>query len=250
MNLLRTIHCFAYMYGYMLGHLSILHKAEKALASGDLATVDAITSVHVPHWCAGILKRAGVTMEITGQENIPAGRACVFVSNHRSYADIPVMLLCLDGPHGLLAKAEIDKLPLIRRWMRLIGCVFVDRSDVHASMRALNTATETVAAGRSFTIFPEGTRCKGEEGDIGEFKGGAFRIATKCGAPLVPVVLLNTRHVFEGSGNRLTPTHVIVKILPVIETAGLDRAAQKALPQTVQAEIGREVKALAAKANA
>lgn len=231
MNILRTIVCFGYMFGYMLLHLPVLYRGKKALAAGDMDTVQAITDKHIPHWSRTLLRLAGAQITVEGRENIPQTGACVFVANHRSYTDILVALSCLDAPHGLLAKQEIDRLPLIRQWMRLLGCVFVVREDVKASMRALNDATATVAAGRSFTIFPEGTRYKGAEGGMGECKGGAFRIAAKCGAPLVPVVMTGTRRLFEDNGNRFGPSQVVVHILPAIPTAGLSRAEQKALPE-------------------
>ena len=77
--------------------------------------------------------------------------------------------------------------------MKLLGCVFVQRDDLRASVRALNDATAIVESGKSFVIFPEGTRYKGEEGGAGEFKAGAFRIAVKTGAPVVPVAITGAR---------------------------------------------------------
>lgn len=246
MSILRTIVFLAYMFGYLVLRLPMQHRGEKALAGGDWAAVDAVTHRYVPRWCGALLRIAGVRVEVTGRENIPAGRACVFVVNHRSYFDIPVLLTSLDAPHGLLAKKEINRLPLVPGWMRLLGCVFVDREDLHASMRALSDATDTVAAGRSFVIFPEGTRYKGEEGGMGEFKGGAFRIATKCGAPLVPVAVTGTRPIFEGRHNLVHPSHVAVHILPAIETAGLPRTAQKVLPDQVHDALQTELRAMTA----
>ena len=142
-----------------------------------------------------------------GLDNIPKDTACVFVGNHRSYYDIPLLLAGLDRPHGILAKEELEKIPLLNRWMKLLGCVFVQRDDVRASVRALNDATAIVESGRSFVIFPEGTRYKGEEGGAGEFKQGAFRIAVKTGAPVVPVAITGARALFENNGNRLPPGH-------------------------------------------
>lgn len=246
MSILRTIVFMVYLFGYLVVHLSILRRGEKALKRGDWAEVDAVTREYVPHWCGTLLRIARVKISVTGQENLPEGRACVFVANHRSYFDIPIMLTALDAPHGLLAKKEIDRLPLVRRWMRLLGCVFVDRKDVHASMKALSDATATVEAGRSFTIFPEGTRYKGEEGGMGECKGGAFRIATKCGAPLVPVAITGTRGIFEAHHNLVHPGTVCVHILPPVETAGLSRADQKTLPDTVRAAILQQLASMTA----
>ena len=237
MNLLRTIVFMSYLFGYIFCHLPVLRRAEKALAAGDQATVDAIVNQHVPHWCHTLLRIAGTSVTVEGRENIPAGRACVFVANHRSYFDIPLMLTSLDRPHGLMAKHIVEKLPGVNRWMALLGCVYVKREDVRASMQALNTATEYVAAGHSFSIFPEGTRHKGGEGTLGDWKGGAFRIAAKCGAPVVPVAISHSRDCFENHHNLCTPTQVTVRILPAIETAGMSRAEQKALPEQARAAI-------------
>ncbi len=237
MGILRTIVWFFYFWGYLLVYLPILKKGEKALAKGDDATVKTLTQRYVTQWCQVLLRLAGVTVTITGRENIPTDRPCVFVANHRSQYDIPVVLTSLDRPHGLLAKAEIEKIPLVRGWMRLLGCVYVNRSDVRASMRAMNAAIDRVNAGNSFVIFPEGTRYKGEEGGIGEFKGGAFRIALKTGAPIVPLAISNTRDAMENNHNLMHPAHVIVRILPPIETTALTKAEQKDLPLVTQQQI-------------
>lgn len=241
MSILRTIAMFIYLFGYMIVHYGTLCKAERALAAGDSAAVESIVNYHVPRWCRGILKITGVSLVIEGKENIPAGEPCVFVGNHRSYYDIPLMLAALDAPHGLLAKVELAKLPLINRWMKLLGCVFVDREDVRASVRALNDATAIVQGGKSFTIFPEGTRYKGEEGGIGDFKAGAFRIAVKTGAPVVPVAITGARALFEEHGNRCMPGTVHIKVLPPIRTAGMTRAEQKQLPDAVRQTILAEL---------
>ena len=162
MSILRTIAMFIYLFGYMILHYGILRRAERAAAAGDTATVEQIVNQHIPRWSRGILKVTGVSLLVEGLENIPKDRPCVFVANHRSYYDIPLLLAGLEKPHGILAKEELEKIPLLNRWMKLLGCVFVQRDDVRASVRALNDATAIVEGGRSFVIFPEGTRYKGE----------------------------------------------------------------------------------------
>lgn len=234
MDFLRTVGWFIYFFGYMLLHRKELDKGLKALEAGDNAAVDALTREHVPHWCGELLRRAGVKVTVEGRENIPAGVACVFVANHRSYYDIPLLLTALDGPHALLSKAEVEKIPLVRDWMKLLRCVFVQRDDVRASIHALNEATENVKNGYSISIFPEGTRFKGPEGGIGEFKGGAFRIATKTGAPIVPVAISHSRDVMENNHMLMHPAEVTVRILPAIDCKAMDKTAQKELPARVQ----------------
>ena len=242
MSILRTIAMFIYLFGYMILHYSILRRAERAAAAGDTAAVEQIVNQHIPRWSRGILKVTGVSLLVEGLENIPKDRPCVFVANHRSYYDIPLLLAGLEKPHGILAKEELEKIPLLNRWMKLLGCVFVQRDDVRASVRALNDATAIVEGGRSFVIFPEGTRYKGEEGGAGEFKAGAFRIAVKTGAPVVPVAMTGARALFENNGNRCHPGRVHICILPPIRTAGMSKAEQKQLPEAVRQTILAKLK--------
>lgn len=236
MDFFRTLVWFIYFFGYMIVHKGDLQKAEAALAAGDMETVRKATDRHVNHWCRTLLKLAGVTVTVEGKENIPQGN-CVYVANHRSYYDIPLVLTSLNRPNGILAKAETEKIPLVHRWMDLLGCVYVQREDVRASVKALNDATAWVKQGNSFVIFPEGTRNKGAEGTLLEFKPGAFRIAVKSGVPVVPVVIHNSRDVMENNHMLMHPTAVKVEILPAISVAGLDKDAQKQLPQLVQEQI-------------
>ena len=233
MSILRTIALFVYLFGYMIVHYATLRRAERALAAGDLDTVEQIVKDNIPRWSRGILHVTGARMTVEGQKNIPAG-PCVFVGNHRSYYDIPILLTALDAPHGILAMEELEKNPLLNLWMKLLGCVCVKRDDIRASVKALNDATAIVESGRSFVIFPEGTRYKGEEGGAGEFKAGAFRIAIKTGVPVVPVAISGARGLFEAHGNRTTPGTVRIRVLPPVQPAGMSRAEPQELPAAVE----------------
>ena len=204
MSILRTIALFAYLFGYMIVHYGVLRRAERALAAGDMDTVEQIVRKHIPHWSQGILNVTGAQLVVEGKE-------------------------------------ELEKIPLLNRWMKLLGCVFVKRDDIRASVKALNDATAIVESGRSFVIFPEGTRYKGEEGGAGEFKAGAFRIAIKTGAPVVPVAISGARGLFEGHGNRATPGSIYIRILPPIQTVGMSKAEQKQLPEAVRQTILAEL---------
>ena len=194
MSILRTIALFVYLFGYMIVHYATLRRAERALAAGDLDTVEQIVKANIPRWSRGILRVTGARMTVEGQQNIPAG-PCVFVGNHRSYYDIPILLTALDAPHGILAKEELEKIPLLNRWMKLLGCVFVKRDDIRASVKALNDATAIVESGRSFVIFPEGTRVR--PGKVVQPKKGALLLAARTDAPVLPVYLTVKRHPFS-----------------------------------------------------
>ena len=188
MSIFRTIALFIYLFGYMIVHYGALRLGERALAAGDTQLVEELVNKNIPRWSRGILKVTGVSLVVEGLENIPKDTACVFVGNHRSYYDIPLLLASLDKPHGVLAKEELEKIPLLNRWMKLLGCVFVQRDDLRASVRALNDATAIVESGRSFVIFPEGTREK--EGKLLPPKSGLFVIAAQAGVDVVPCRIL------------------------------------------------------------
>ena len=235
--MLRTLIWYIYFWGYLLIKWPTLHKGLKLLEAGDVQASDRLAEKWVPDWAGKVMRMAGVTLETHGLENIPKDRACVFAANHRSYYDIPVMLTQLDKPHALVAKKEVGKIPLVRGWMKLLHCVFLDRDDPRQAMRTLNEAAENLKNGYSVTIFPEGTRNKGEEGTLLEFKSGAFRMASKAKAPVIPVAITGTRDLMENHHMLMTPGHVVVRILPPIETEGMTREQLKQLPAMVQQAI-------------
>ena len=231
-----TIIWFLYFWLFLLISVPALLVCKRRVKKGDWTGADRITRRWVPIWANSLLGLAGVRKTVTGLENIPKGRPCVFVANHESYYDIPVMLTSLGEPHALMAKAEIKKIPLVSGWMRNLGCIFVDRSDARSAMNSLKQAEQLIRLGRSVTIFPEGTRSK--NGELGEFKGGSFRIATKTGACLVPVRIEGTRDIMENNGFFwMKPGRVQVYILPPVETQGLSKEEQKQLPEKVRGMI-------------
>ena len=115
--------------------------------------------------------------------------------------------------------------------MTLIDCIFLDRKDMKQSVQALMEATRMVKGGKSLIIFPEGTRSKG--GPAHEFKGGAFKVATRNKVPIVPITIDGSYTMFE-QRMRIHPGTARVTIHPPIPTEGLTREQQKALPQEVE----------------
>lgn len=234
MALLRTIVWFAYFFGALLALSPQMIHAKRMKARADAKAKEYIHH-YVRMWAGTLLRIAGVTVTVNGQENIPKGRAVVFTPNHQGDYDIPLMLLYLDEPHALVAKIETMKIPLVRTWMKLLDCVFIDRSSPRHSMEAMRQAQALVEDGKSVIVFPEGTRSKGDA--MGEFKAGAFRIACKAGAPVVPVAIDGSYKVMEANKNLMKPAHVNITILPPIETKGMDRNTQRELAGRVAEQI-------------
>ncbi len=230
--IIRTILFQAYMWIELLLLMFVWLRVQIANKFSSREKRDALVDRIVRSWARRLLFMAGAKVSVTGRENIPEGRVCVFASNHQSFFDILVLLAHLDRPHAILSKASIGKVPLIRLWMREIHCVYVDRADMKAGIEAINKMIEVIGNGYSAIIFPEGTRSK--SGEIGEFKGGAFKVAQKTGAPVVPVAIDGTAALFERNGHWIKPGRVNLAILPPIETEGMGRAEFKELPARTQ----------------
>ncbi|MDD4582674.1 MAG: lysophospholipid acyltransferase family protein [Eubacteriales bacterium] len=185
-------------------------------------------------WGKSLCEKAGIRLSVSGLENIPDGPV-VFVSNHQSYWDIPVFFAAI--PHkqfGFIAKNDLEKLPAFGSWIYDVRSIFIERDDARASLRAFEEGTELLKRGFSFTIFPEGTRSKGSQ--MGEFKKGSLRLATKAGVPVVPITLNGTYKAFEEKGY-VCPTEVDFKIHPSISTKNLSKKESGELAEHVEAII-------------
>lgn len=231
---MRTIIWFIYFWGYLIAVLPKLYRAKKLTQAGKTQERDALVAHLVQNWSRRLLRLAGAKVTVQGLENIPEG-AAVFVSNHQGLFDIPTLLGYLDKPHGLIAKKEAEKIPMISTWMRYLGCIFLDRENARSAMSSLREGTELLKQGYSITIFPEGTRSRGDE--MGEFKNGAFKMAEKAKVPLIPVRISGTYRLMEANHMWIKPAEVTLTVLPPIPTDALSREELKALGATIRAEI-------------
>lgn len=223
---MRTIIWFIYFWLYQLCALFFLNRVRRLKKQGKIKEHDEAVRMHVNNWANRLLRLAGADITVEGKENIPQG-PCVFAANHQGYFDIPLMLTQLDMPHPLVAKKQIQKIPMVRSWMEELNCLFIDRENPRQAMECLKKAGELLAQGYSLIIFPEGTRSKG--GPIGEFKAGTIRVATKAKVPIVPVCIEGTYKLMEQNNYWIKPAKVQVKILPPLETENLTRDEVKAL---------------------
>ena len=159
-----------------------------------------------------ILKLAGVTITVQGLENIPRDRAVLYVGNHRSYFDILVGYTTVPGLMGFVAKKEMEKIPLLSKWMLNVNCLFLDRNNIKEGLKTILAGIEKVRRGVSVWIFPEGTRNKNEQlSDLLPFKEGSLKIAEKSGCPVVPVAIKGTAEVFEKHIPLICPSHVVIE---------------------------------------
>lgn len=187
-------------------------------------------------WSEYCLNDAKVTVTVKGIEKIPKDKTVLFVPNHQSYADIPVLLYALrDFPFGFVIRYTMAALPLIRNFVEPLGCVPIKQEDIRQSITALNKSAENINDGYSMLIFPEGRR--EFTNTPRPFKNGAFKIVQKTGVTIVPIYLHNSHLIFEGNGKRVGAADVTVTILDPIETEQMSRADIKTLNEKVYAAI-------------
>lgn len=232
---MRTLFWFIHFWLYLIV-IAPKHWQVKRLAKrNDMDAHDALVREVVGKWARRMIGAAGGSITVEGLENLPTGPA-VYVSNHRSYFDIPTVLGYLgDDTKPLVARHEIRKIPLIRGWMKDLHCVFLHRDDPRAAISDLNEAADWVAKGYSMVIFPEGTRTK--TGELGEFKAGAFRIAQKNKVPVVPFCIMDTDKLMARDSLWIHPAHVTLKILPPIDTSHYAKAQWRALPALAESQV-------------
>ena len=188
---------------------------------------------------AWLLWHIGFRIHVEGRENLKKvqTKGCILAPTHVSAID-PVFIVVTRWSRRMIvfAKKELFEINGFLTWFfRCCGAVCV--RGTKDEMAAIEQTVEKCRNGETLLIFPEGTRYKGEEGGAGEFKAGAFRIAVKTGAPVVPVAITGARALFENNGNLCHPGSVHIKVLPPIRTAGMSKAEQKQLPDAVRQAI-------------
>ena len=230
LGLILTLVWLIYAAISIICFLPSLFKARKMKEAGDVG-YRKIMDKCVHMWMSSLLWLAGTRVHVEGLQNIPKDRSVVFVCNHQGDFDVPVTMVNLGAPPAMVSKIEVNKVPLVRDWMYLLDCIFIDRKDPRQAISAMRGGKDILESGRNIVVFPEGTRSKGDH--MNEFKHGVFKIPCSAGAPIVPVIIDGTYKVFEANHNLIVPAKVNLTVLPPIETKDMDRLTQKALPETV-----------------
>jgi 1-acyl-sn-glycerol-3-phosphate acyltransferase len=189
-------------------------------------------------WSRLFLSIAPVTYEVEGRDRLDPGRQYVFVANHLSNFDIPVLFLSIAHAIRYMAKKELFAIPAVGSAMKRIGIIRIDRGagpSTHASINAGVTAAKE--HGYSLIVFPEGTRSR--DGGLHEFKKGAFRIAIASGLDVVPVALRGTWEVWQPDHKVFFPGHARVRIGEPISVADLTLSDIDGLRERTHATIAK-----------
>ena len=159
-----------------------------------------------------ILWLTGVEVTVIGEELVPTDEAVLYIGNHRSFFDILLTYTRCPRLTGYIAKAEMEKIPLLSNWMHYLHCLFLDRKDIKQGLKTILTAVDKVKSGISICIFPEGTRNRNkDELDMLPFHEGSFKIATKANCPIIPIAISNSANIFEAHFPKISPAKVVVE---------------------------------------
>jgi 1-acyl-sn-glycerol-3-phosphate acyltransferase len=234
--MVRTILWFAYFWLFQLASaVFLLAYYLLGLAGRKQAQEDFLYWI-TRAWARQMVGLAGARVEVSGLENLPQKQGVLFVANHQGAFDIPLLIGFIPVLKGFVSKKENFRLPIVSTWMRLLGCIVIDRGDLRQSVGAIARGVRDLRAGRSLVIFPEGTRSKSD--NLQRFKEGSFKLATRSGAPIVPLTIDGSYRLLEGNRGRIRPGVVRLTIHPLLAAGEWAACDKSALAARVQGIIG------------
>lgn len=188
-------------------------------------------------WGRLIVRTSGVTIDLGGAPLPPANESCIFVSNHSSIYDVPILFTALPRQLRIMAKATLGYVPFIGWHLSRSGHLLVDRKNPGAGI--FKRMQRMARSGASLVVFPEGSRTP--DGQVKRFKGGVFLLAIENGLPIVPVSVSGSRIVMPKGRFMVCPATVRVTVHDAIPTRGLTREDARALAERVRAIVASGV---------
>lgn len=132
-------------------------------------------------------------MQTEGKELLDANENYIFISNHLSYFDIPILMYAIPNNVRFIYRENLTKIPILGWGMYLGKYIPINRDNVREAMKSLKKAAGRIREGISVVIFPEGTRSM--DGSLGEFKRGMFVLADEAKVPLVPTAIIGSNKI-------------------------------------------------------
>ncbi len=183
-------------------------------------------SMHYRGWARRLLWVCGIKVEVQGLEKLQDGQSYVFIANHSSYLDIPSIFVAINKPMRIVYKKELEKIPFFGWFLKKSDFIAVNREDTGFSRKTFIEALKLIRENVSVLFFPEGTRSK--DGKLGEFKRGAFLLASKSGKPIVPVAIIGANKLLPRGSAFIRSGKIKVFIGDTIDLTQVDDFAQKA----------------------
>jgi 1-acyl-sn-glycerol-3-phosphate acyltransferase len=193
---------------------------------------------HAKFWSRGLLKIFGVRLRVHGLETLDLSRNYIYVSNHASMFDIPIVAAGVPDDVRLVYKKELEKIPVFGWGLRWGSYIGIDRGRGAEAKKSLDEAVERIRRGASVLLFAEGTRTL--DGRLQPFKRGAFNLAVRSGVPVVPMTINGSFTIVPKHSLRIRPGPVDLFLdppIPIDPEAG--RETEVRLMERVRAAIER-----------
>lgn len=206
---------------------------DEAKAAGDFDRERELIVKAANQWGDRVVDYFKADINVIHPENLPDHGPVVYICNHQSYADVLTFFHVIRKHQvSFIAKDALGKIPVFGDWILRTRGICIHRGDARASLQTINEGVGYLKQGFSLVIFPEGTRSRSSE--IGEFKAGSFKLATKARVPIVPVTIDGGYKTFEETGAMTKGVHIDFMVHPAIETAGLSRQELAGLHEKVE----------------
>jgi len=154
-------------------------------------------------WAPPLMRLSGARVIVHGAEHVDPSRPTVYMSNHQSALDIPVLLVSIPVDFRYVAKSQLKWAPILGWYLWIAGHVLIDRSNRTRAIASLRKAGEQIRRGTSIVVYPEGTRS--DDGRILPFKKGAFALAIEAGVAVCPVTVVGTSRVMPKNSWQINP---------------------------------------------
>ena len=165
-------------------------------------------------WAWTLMKIGGIRLEVKGQENLPKDETVVYMPNHQSDLDWPIIFRVVPGQYLFLAKQELFDTPVFGAYMKLQEYIPIERSNIRKSFKTYQTIITLIKSGNSIVIFPEGTRSFNDK--LGKFKPSSFSVLQETKVRVVPIAIDGSTNI-QGRGSKsINPGKVKITILPPV----------------------------------
>ena len=186
-------------------------------------------------WGGVLLWIALSRVQVLGSENFQRSQAAVYVSNHLSYMDTPVVLNKLPFQFRILARHDLFKIPFIGWYLHHSGQIPVDSTNLRSTLASLNRGVKALQAGMPLVIFPEGGRSP--DGHLQDFLSGPAYMAIRAQVPIIPMALIGTHELMPMHTYHLTPRPLLLVVGAPISTAGYNSKTADALTHRIRDTI-------------
>lgn len=223
---------YSYFWVYIVVALPLLAKVLYLDKLGRVRQRDKLVQKFLANVGRRMIKLSGSTVAVRGLENLPSHEPVLYVSNHQSHFDSAIILGYIPRSKGFVAAIEASRFPIWSIWFRYAPTVFLERGNMRQSLNAINEGVELLRQGYSLVVFPEGVISRTPE--LGEFRRGAFKLATVSGVPIVPLTVKHSHQIMGKDNSRIQATNVELIVAPPIPTEGLCKEELAKLPERVR----------------